>query len=682
MPKRMLSEAEGYDLLGKYGIPVPEHRIVESKDDAIKAANEIGFPVVMKIVSPQIIHKSDVGGVVTGIISEHEAGESFDKIISRVKTKHPEAEIKGIIVEKQMSLGLELIIGGKSDPSFGQVISFGLGGKLVELLKDIALRVIPIDTDEIVKMIREIKAYSLIKGFRDEPPKDERALVKIIQAVSKLFYENLNLMEFDINPLILYEKGACAVDARFIVSDEPRDSEEEKRYREFLPETAFYPESIAVVGASSNPNKVGYAVLRNLLSFPGKVYPVNPNRKEILGFHVYPSLASIQDKIDLLVVTVPAEIVPDIVDEAGKKGIKLAVVISAGFRETGERGKILEDKMIKIAQKYNLRIVGPNCLGIMLPHKKINATFDPISPKPGHIAFISQSGAIITTVVDWSIPEEVGFSAVISVGNQSDLGFVDFLKFAGRDEETKTIILYIEEIKNGKEFMKVVEKISGGKSIVAVKSGSSEKGQKAASSHTGSLAGSHEVYMAAFKQSGVIAVHSLKEAFQAAELLASEGYPKGNSSLVISNAGGFAVLASDYAKEYGIELIELSKEILDELNSFLPEDWSHENPMDLIGDAGADRYAYVFDAMIRHQDKWDIAFVISVPTSVLDPSHLANEIARFSKNTHKMIVGCMLGGESVKSGVRILRDAHIPNFSELEDAFKIVGKIVYNASPM
>ncbi len=674
MPKRMLSEAEGYDLLKKFGIPVPEHRIVESKEEAIKAANEIGFTVVIKIVSPQVIHKSDVGGVIIGIRSDPEIDRAFNRIISGVRDKYPKTEIRGIIVEKQLHSGLELIIGGKSDPSFGKVISFGLGGKLVELLKDVVLRVLPMDTNEIRKMIKEIKAYSLIKGYRDEPPKDEEELVRIIGAISKLFYENLNLLEFDVNPLILYEKGACAVDARFIVSEEPWNTKEEKRESEFSPEVTFNPDSIAVVGASSNQNKVGYAVLRNLLFFPGKVYPVNPNRKEILGLPVYPSIASIPDKVDLVVVTVPAELVPDIIDQAGKKDIKLAVVISAGFREMGERGKILEDKMIEIAQKYNLRIVGPNCLGIMLPHKKINATFDPISPRPGHIAFISQSGAIITTVVDWSITEEVGFSAVISVGNQADFGFVDFLKLAEIDTETKAIILYIEEIKNGKEFMNIVEKVSEKKPIVAIKSGSSERGQKAAASHTGSLAGSYEVYMAAFKQSGVIAAHSLKEAFQVGELLASEGYPKGDRAVVISNAGGFAVLASDYAKEYGIELIELSKEVLDELNSHLPEDWSHENPIDLIGDAGADRYAYVLDVMTRHQDKWDIAFVISVPTAVLDPNQLAKEIVRFSTNTHKMISGCMLGGESVKSGVRILRDSNIPNFSELEDAFKIVGK--------
>ena len=224
--------------------------------------------------------------------------------------------------------------------------------------------------------------------------------------------------------------------------------------------------------------------------------------------------------------------------------------------------------------------------------------------------------------------------------------------------------------------MKVVKEISKKKHIIAIKSGSSKRGQKAASSHTGSLAGSYEVYMAAFKQAGVISAHSLREAFQIGELLASEDYPKGKRALVISNAGGFAVLASDYAQMYGIEVVELTKELIDELNTFLTEEWSHENPMDIVGDAQVDRYARVFDLMIRHQDIWDIAFVVAVPSGVLEPRHLAQEIVRFSNHTEKMIVGCLLGGDSMKSGVRVLRDASIPNFSELEEAFDAVGKVL------
>jgi acetyl coenzyme A synthetase (ADP forming)-like protein len=678
MEKRMLSEAEGYDLLKKYEIPVPKHKIAKNTDEAVKTAEKIGYPVAMKIVSLQVVHKSDAGGVIIGVQNKEEVKNAFDQIMQRVKEKVPNAEINGIIIEKQMPSGLELIIGGKTDPAFGKVIAFGLGGKLVELMKDVSLKVLPIEKDEIQKMIREIKAYSLIKGYRDEPPLDETGLARIIGKISNLFYESQKLVEFDINPLILYENGACAVDARIYECDGIAQLQE--KVEKEISAKIFYPGSIAVIGASSDPNKVGYAGFRNLLDFPGKLYAVNPKGTEILRHEVFPSLASVPGQVDAVVITVPAAIVPEVMEEAGIKGVKLAVVISAGFREIGQEGRILEDKVLQIAEKYGIRMVGPNCLGIILPHKKINATFDPVSPKPGHLAFISQSGAIITTVVDWSLQEDRGLSAVISVGNQADLGFDEFLKFAGEDEDTRTIILYIEEIRNGREFMKVVKEISKKKHIIAIKSGSSKNGQKAASSHTGSLAGSYEVYMAAFKQSGVISAHSLREAFQIGELLASEDYPKGKRAIVISNAGGFAVLASDYAQMYGIEVVELTKELTDELNTFLTGEWSHANPMDIVGDAQVDRYARVFDLMIRNQDIWDIAFVVAVPSGVLEPRHLAQEIVRFSDHTEKMIVGCLLGGDSMKSGVRVLRDASIPNFSELEEAFDAVGKVLSNPS--
>jgi acyl-CoA synthetase (NDP forming) len=430
MEKRLLSEAQGYDLLKKHGVPVPAHKLVKSADEAAKAAESIGYPVVAKIVSPQVVHKSDAGGVITGIKNEDGVKNAFDWIMQNVKIKVPNAEINGIIIEKQMPSGLELIIRGKTDPSFGKVITYGLGGKLVELMNDVSIKVLPIEKDEIEKMIREIKGYSLIKGYRDEPPMDEKALAEIIGKISKLFYESQELVEFDINPLILYENGSCAVDARIYESDGTAKIQE--KVEKEISAQVFYPESIAVIGASSDSNKIGYAVFRNLLDFPGKLYAVNPKGKEILRREVFPSLTSVPGQIDAVVITVPAAIVPEVMEEAGIKGVKLAVVISAGFREIGEEGRILEDKVLQIAEKYSIRMVGPNCLGIILPHKKINATFDPVSPKPGHLAFISQSGAIITTVVDWSLQEDRGLSAVISVGNQADLGFDEFLNLRER----------------------------------------------------------------------------------------------------------------------------------------------------------------------------------------------------------------------------------------------------------
>ncbi|KCZ73056.1 CoA binding protein,ATP-grasp domain protein [Candidatus Methanoperedens nitroreducens] len=466
----MLSEAEGYGLLKRHDIPVPEYKIVNNADEAVRIAEKMGYPVVAKIVSLQVVHKSDAGGVVTGIKNKDEVKNAFETIIQNVKKNVPDADITGIIIEKEMPSGLELIIGGKTDPSFGKVITFGLGGKLVEIMRDVSLKVLPIGEDEIEKMIREIKGYILIKGYRGEPPRDEKVLTEIIGKVSELFYESNKLVEFDINPLILYEKGACAVDARIYEGDEVTEPGE--KIEKEVQAGIFYPGSIAAAGASSDPKKIGYAVFRNLLDFPGRLYPVNPKRKEILGREAYPSLIAIPDSVDLAIITVPAPVVPEVIEEAGKKGVKLAVVISAGFKETGEEGRILEDKVLQIARKYGIRMVGPNCLGIILPHKRINATFDPASPRPGRLAFISQSGATITTAVDWSLQEDIdiGFSAIISVGNQADLGFDEFLKFARDDADTKAIILYIEEIKNGRAFMRAVREVTWNKPVIAIKS--------------------------------------------------------------------------------------------------------------------------------------------------------------------------------------------------------------------
>ncbi len=321
-----------------------------------------------------------------------------------------------------------------------------------------------------------------------------------------------------------------------------------------------------------------------------------------------------------------------------------------------------------------LRILGPNCLGIMLPHKGVNTTFGPITPRPGRVGFISQSGAVIATMVDWSVPEEFGFSAVVSVGNQADLGFEDFLFYLGDDPATRAIVMYIEEVKDGPAFLAAAGRVSARVPVIAIKTGLSAKGRAAASSHTGALAGSHEVYMAAFRKAGITATQSLREAFLLAELLASEGYPAGRRAIVITNAGGFAVFASDYADLYGVDLVDLHPATLSELNVFLPASWSHSNPLDLVGDSGVEQYARVFDFLIKHQEFWDIAFIVSVPDAVLDPSQLAQEVVRFSRNTKKMVVGCFLGGASVASSVQILRSNHIPNFADLEDAFRVVGR--------
>ncbi|HOI57530.1 MULTISPECIES: acetate--CoA ligase family protein [unclassified Methanoculleus] len=676
MVKRMLSEFESYDLLKQYGVPVPEHAIVKTPAEAGKVAEKIGFPVVMKIHSPQIVHKSDAGGVIVSISSKQSAEEAFNKIVANAKAYNPDAEIKGAIVEQQAAPGLELIIGGKTDPAFGKVLTFGMGGTLVELMKDVTLRILPVTEETIREMIREINGYPIIKGYRGSKPRDEETLVQVIWAINRFFSENTNIVEFDINPVRLYESGACIVDARIFVDDEA--VEKVAKERPFVPIEYFTPRSIAVIGASSEPKKMGYAVMHNLLHFPGQLYPVNNKRPEVQGLKAYTSILEIPNPVDMAVITVPAKHVPSVIEECGQKGVSMAIIITAGFKEMGEGGKALEERVLAIAKGYGTRIVGPNCLGLIVPPKGIDTTYVHESPKPGNIAFISQSGAIVNTVVDWSIRQDIGFSAVVSVGNQADLNFIDFLRFVERDPKTKGIILYIEEIQDGKTFMKVASEVAKTKPIVAIKSGSSEKGQAAASSHTGSLSGSYDVYMEAFRESGVIPVHTLTGTFQVAEMLSlPKGYPRGKRAVVITNAGGFAVLSSDYAERYGIDLITLPPKVLKELNEILPDFWNKNNPIDLLGDANEKRFEQVFSVLARHQDCWDIAFVVGFPNLVIGSEQLANQIIGFSGNTENMIVSTLLGGGSMDRGRKILRENGIPLFDELDFTFRVMGRILW-----
>jgi len=676
MKEWMLSEAEGYEILGKYGVPVPAFKIVTTAEEAGEVADSIGFPVVMKIVSPQIIHKSDSGGVITSVGTKEGAQAAFNRIVTSVKEYNPKAKIEGVIIEEQAKPGLELIIGGKTDPTFGKVITFGIGGTLVELMKDVTLRILPTTEADVRDMVKEIRSYPLISGYRGSKPKDEETLVNAILNVCRFFEENERIKEFDINPLRLYESGACAVDSRVIMTD--GKNVQKKVERHDVPLEFFNPRSVAIIGASDDPTKMGYAVMHNLLHFPGQLYPVNNKRDTIQGLKAYQSIKDIPSPVDMAVIAVPAMYVPQVVEECGEKGVTVAVVITAGFKEMGENGKALEERIVAIANRYGTRIVGPNCLGLIVPPRGLDTTYVHQSPRPGNIAFLSQSGAIVNTVVDWSLAEDIGFSAVVSVGNQSDLNFFDYMRWVERDPNTKAIIMYIEEISDGEAFMKIASEVSKTKPIIAIKSGSSDRGSKAAASHTGSLSGSYDVYMEAFRRSGVLAVHTLTGAFLAAEMLSHpKRYPMGSRAVVVTNAGGFAVLSSDYAERYGIDIIDLPEDVVAELNEFLPEFWNKGNPVDLLGDASEHRFEQTFEVLAKHDDLWDMCFLVGFPNNILSSEQLANQILKLSGNTEKRIICSLLGGDSMNRGRKILREHSIPSFEELDFTFRVVGRVLW-----
>ena len=679
-PTKMLSEADGYALLRQYDVPAPAFEIVQSPEDAAKAAASIGYPVVMKIVSPQIIHKSDAGGVIVGVKDDAAAKEAFDKIVANAKNYNPDAEIKGVIIEEMAKPGLELIVGGKIDPAFGRVLTFGLGGTMVEFHKDVGIRLLPAEDEELRSLIREIKGYTLIKGYRGDAPKDEEFLFQVLKNACRFFEDNENVVEFDINPLRLYEKGGCAVDARVIVQDEPVVLPPHYDPEKIVPLDYYKPRSVAVIGASDDKTKMGYAAFHNLLQFPGEVYPVNNKRSEIQGVKCYPSVGDIPGPVDMVVITVPAQLVPGIMDECGKKGVKMAVVITAGFKEMNEEGKALEERMVAIARSYGVRIVGPNCLGLILPPYKLDTTYVATSPLPGDIAFISQSGAIANAVVGISLSEgsEMGYSEVVSVGNQCDLDFLDYMSYAARDPHTKSIILYIEEIKNGVAFMEMAREVTKIKPIVAIKAGSSKRGQAAAASHTGSLSGAYEVYMEAFRKCGVVPAKTLEGAFQIAKIFGGLKKPlTGKRAVVITNAGGFAVLSNDYAETWGIDICDLPKEVIDEMDTFLPPFWNKNNPIDLLGDADEARFRGVYDVLCKNPDLWDIAILVNFPNKVLSPEQVGQVIIDYQKKTDNLLVGCFVGGDSLKPGVDLLTEHNIPVFEELEFTYRVLGHLTW-----
>ena len=670
----MLQEDESYRLLSSYKIAVPRHQKIVTEDEAIQAADTIGYPVVVKVVSDSVIHKSDVGGVITDCRDALDVKKAISLISSSVRMHNPDARIDGYLIAQHLPEGLELLIGGKTDPTFGKLITFGLGGIFVELISDISLRILPVDRQELVLMIQEISGYRLLGGYRGIPPYDEKFLVTSLEKICNLFLACNEIMEFDINPFRLYQNGGCVIDARFFRGTPSFHAD--TTIRQPVPTALLHPSSIAVVGASHHPEKVGYTLMRNMLAFSGEVFPVNPSGGELFGRTVFTSLTTIPGHVDMVMVAVPSSAVVSVVTDAAVIKASVVVILSAGFSEMGPTGEERENEICAIAKKAGIRLVGPNCLGIIIPSDNLNATFTNVVPTQGQIGFISQSGAVITSVTDWSLTAGIGFSLIISVGNQADLDIVDYIRLLGDDPKTSVIILYIEQIHDGKAFMQAAADIGSHTPIIALKSGSSEYGRQAARSHTGSLTGSYKTYIAAFKQCGVIPVYGIKEAFATGSLLAIEGYPLGNRAVVITNAGGLGVLASDYAEQYGVSFISLSQSLLADLNAVLPQEWSHNNPVDIIGDADIVRFSHVFDVFIRHKSEWDIAFIIISPVARIDPVSLAHELIRFSSHVESIIIGCMLGGISVEGGISILQKGHIACFTDLKEAFLAVGTVI------
>ncbi len=440
----------------------------------------------------------------------------------------------------------------------------------------------------------------------------------------------------------------------------------------------FHPNSVAIVGASNKPDKIGNVIVRNVIDcgFAGKIYPINPKESQIAGLPCYRSLVEVPDKIDLAIITVPAKACLDVMEDCGKTGIKHVIVITAGFKEVGPEGLELEKKLLFICKKYGIRMVGPNCVGIMDTHTPLNATFAAGFPLQGDIAFISQSGAMLVSIMDWSKTIGLGFSRVFSLGNKADLNEADFINAIADDPLSKVILCYIEDVHNGKHFLEVVSRAARKKPVIVLKSGTSQAGAQAASSHTGALAGSDLAYETAFTQAGIVRARSMTELFDLATCFSYQPLPKGDRVAIVTNAGGPGIVASDTIENTGLSMARFEKETLDALRSYLPTEANIYNPVDVIGDAKADRYAFALEAVLK--DPYvDSVVVMVCPTAVTDPEAIAQEVIRLHKKyPDKPLLAAYIGGVSLAKGAKRLSQSKIPVFTFPEPAIQAIAGMV------
>jgi acetyltransferase len=444
----------------------------------------------------------------------------------------------------------------------------------------------------------------------------------------------------------------------------------------------FRPETVAVIGATDRPGSVGRTIMWNLVSSPfgGTVFPVNSRRPNVLGIKAYPSVSEVPAKVDLAVIVAPAPAVPEIIGECVEAGVVGAIIISAGFRETGPEGVELEWRVLEEARRGRMRIVGPNCLGVMKPPSGFNATFAGAIARPGNVALLSQSGALLTAILDQSFMENVGFSALVSVGSMMDVGWGDLIYYLGDDPQTKSIIIYMESVGDARSFLSAAREVALTKPIIVIKAGRTEAAGKAAASHTGSLTGSDEVLDAAFSRSGVLRVDEISELFGMAEVLGKQPRPKGPRLTVLTNAGGPAVLATDALISNGGELAGISEETMDALNDFLPAPWSHGNPVDVLGDAGPERYAKTLETAAGDPQS-DGLLVILTPQDMTNPTATAESLAPYAQGMHKPVLASWMGGTSVAAGDSILDGAGVPTFDYPDAAaraFTNMWKYTYN----
>lgn len=672
---KVITEDLSKSILKKYGIKVPGYALVNSAKEAVKAAKKLGFPLVMKVVSPQILHKTDVGGVKVGLQNDKEVKKAFTDMYSRLSKKKG-VQLKGILLEKMVPQGVELIVGLQNDPQFGPVIMVGLGGVLTEIFKDVAFRMLPINVEDAKSMLAELRGSKILQGYRGSKPVDLNMLAKALVQIGKIGVDNANYFDsVDFNPIVVYSKSYFVVDAKIILRKEiKKDAITIANPNIEFMETFFTPQSVALVGASATPGKVGNSVLDSIAKhdYKGKVFPINPKAEEILGLKCYPSLESIQEPVDLVVVCVDLSVTPPVLESCAKKGIHNVVIVSGGGKELGGERAAYEAEIKRLSEVNKIRIIGPNCIGMFNAANRLDCAFQGqarmVRAKLGPVALLSQSGTMGISFLETA--DSFGLSKMVSYGNRSDVDEADMIWYLANDPQTKVIALYVEGFGDGRKFIETAKRVMSEKRkpIVIWKSGRTTLGAKQAASHTGSLGGSNAIIMGAFKQAGIISVDSYQELASVVKALAWQPAANGPSVALVSNGAGPMIGAIDQFEKFGLQLGKVTESTLKEMKEHYPPTYviGNGNPADVTGGANADDYRYSIQKFME-----DPNIDIVMPWFVFqdDPLEetIIDHLAEFSRQGKKPLLIGGNGGPYTQKISTLIEKHSVPVYDDIRN---------------
>ena len=691
--RRSLNAEEAGRVCAAWGIGMPDQGVAKSRAEARAIAERIGYPVVAKIDSPHILHKSDAGGVILGIETESGLVAAYDRLIEAALRHAPPdagpigkredveferrveaasldataAFIDGVLIQAQAGGGAgaaEVIVGAVTDPVFGKLVAFGLGGVLVEVMGDLTFRLAPVTAGEAADMLDEIAGAAVLGGVRGGAGVDRRALTELIVNVGQLVADCPEIHELDLNPVFASADGACAVDARILLR-EPAGARVRPGREEILAamRRIMQPDAVAVIGASAEAGKIGNSVMKNLIDggYEGAVYPIHPRAEFIMDRACYPSVADVPGAIDIAIFCIPARFVAGVLAECGHKGIPGAILIPSGFAEVGE--KALQEEIVAVARENGVRLMGPNIYGYYYTHKNLCATFCTPYTERGKVALSSQSGGVGMAIVGFSRSAKMGISAIVGLGNKADIDEDDLLTFFEQDPNTEVIAMHVEDLKDGRAFADVAARVSRTKPVVVLKAGRTRRGARAANSHTGALAGDDRVYDAVLRQCGVIRAATLNDMLEYARGLQALPAPAGENVLILTGAGGSGVLLSDACADHGLSLMEMPPDLDAAFKAFIPPFGASGNPVDITGGEPPITYRATIDLALA--DERIHALVLGYWHTIITPpmvfAELLGEVVAEARDRgiDKPVVASLVGDVEIEAACDYLMDRNI-----------------------